>query len=76
MRRTLAVLALLATAGCAQSDKTEWVTFTDQHGRVCTALVVKDGSWADGDREGVALDCEYPPATVTPGAQTHRPLPG
>ncbi|MEV0728111.1 MULTISPECIES: hypothetical protein [Polymorphospora] len=68
----LGVAVAASLVGCA--DDSEVVTFTDEHGRVCTALVVDDGS--DGDREPTALDCEYPPAGRTPGATTQQPLPG
>jgi hypothetical protein len=74
-RQAVAALALttaLLLAGCA--DSTQVVTFTDEHGRVCTALVVNDGD--DGDREPTAIDCEYPPADRTPGPETAKPLPG
>jgi len=66
------VTAAALLAGCA--DTTEVVTFTDEHGRVCTALVVADGG--DGDREPTAIDCEYPPTGRTPGPDTSKPLPG
>lgn len=66
-----AVAAGLLLAGC--TDGTEVVTFTDEHGRVCTALVIDDGT--DGDREATAIDCEYPPPSVTPGPETVKPLP-
>jgi hypothetical protein len=56
----------------ACSDSSEVVTFTDEHGRVCTATVIVD---TDGDREVSALDCEYPPAGRTPGASVYRKLP-
>jgi len=66
------VTAAALLAGCA--DTTEVVTFTDEHGRVCTALVVDDGG--DGDREPTAIDCEYPPPGRSPGPDTTKPLPG
>lgn len=65
-------LALLA--GCSQNgDSTEIVTFTDEHGRVCTGAVVVDSE--DGDREVTALDCEYPPEGRKPGPPGYRDLP-
>jgi hypothetical protein len=67
----VALAALLATA-CSK-DHSEVVTFTDEHGRVCTAVVVVDGD--DGDREASAPDCDYPPQGRTPGPATYRPLP-
>jgi hypothetical protein len=69
---TSLLTAAVLLAGCA--DKTEVVTFTDEHGRVCTALVVDDGG--DGDREPTAIDCEYPPPSRSPGPATVKPLPG
>jgi hypothetical protein len=67
----IALTTALLLAGCA--DSTEVITFTDEHGRVCTALAVKDS--ADGDREPTAVDCEYPPPGRTPGPETAKPLP-
>jgi hypothetical protein len=67
------VLSATALMG-ACADTTQVVTFTDEHGRVCTALVVDDGS--DGDREPTAIDCEYPPPGRSPGPATSKPLPG
>jgi hypothetical protein len=64
-----AVVAILA--GCA--DRSEVATFTDEHGRACTATVVIDGD--DRDKEATTLDCEYPPAGRTPGRTTQQPLP-
>lgn len=72
MRRVL----LLAAAGvllAACADNTEIATFTDEHGRVCTAVVTVDGD--DGDREASSIDCEYPPEGRTPGPETYRPMP-
>ncbi|SFB98911.1 hypothetical protein [Streptomyces aidingensis] len=69
----LAVAGVLALAGCARNDRSEIVTFTDEHGRVCTGAVVIDGD--DGDREMAALDCEYPPEGVEPGPSTAVPVP-
>jgi hypothetical protein len=71
----LAGTALLLLAACSQpaADRTEIVTFTDEHGRACTGSVVVDSE--DGDREIVALDCEYPPEGRTPGPTRYQPVP-
>lgn len=69
-----AALLLLLLAGCAQADRSEIATFTDDHGRACTAVVVIDQQ--DGDREATSIDCEYPPEGRSPGPATQRPLPG
>ncbi|MEU9335015.1 hypothetical protein AB0D49_17875 [Streptomyces sp. NPDC048290] len=61
---------VLLLAGC--SDRSEAVTWTDEHGRVCTGVAVID---TDGDREISSIDCDYPPAGRTPGASTWVPLP-
>lgn len=66
--------ALLLIAGCAQADRSEIATFTDQHGRACTTVVVIDQQ--DGDREATSIDCEYPPAGRSAGPATQQPLPG
>ncbi|MFJ4686355.1 hypothetical protein [Streptomyces sp. NPDC088789] len=65
------VAGVLALAGCA--DRTEAVTWTDEHGRVCTGVAVVDAG--DGDREIGSIDCDYPPAGRTPGPSTWKPLP-
>ncbi|MET8827840.1 hypothetical protein ABZX40_19345 [Streptomyces sp. NPDC004610] len=65
-----AVVGVLLLAGCA--DRSEVVTWTDEHGRACTGVAVVD---ADGDREISSIDCEYPPAGRTPGPSTWKPLP-
>jgi hypothetical protein len=67
-----ALFGALLLAGCA--DKTEVVTWTDEHGRVCTGVAVVDSE--DGDREVTAIDCDYPPADREPGRTTSKPLPG
>ncbi|MFW6692285.1 hypothetical protein [Streptomyces sp. MAR4 CNX-425] len=68
--------AALLLAGCTPSDYSEIVTFTDEHGRVCTGSVVVDQEQSEGDDyEITGLDCEYPPAGRTPGPETYRPLP-
>ncbi|MFE4665131.1 hypothetical protein ACFRI7_25790 [Streptomyces sp. NPDC056716] len=64
------VAGMLMLAGCA--DRSEVVTWTDEHGRACTGVAVVD---ADGDREISAIDCDYPPEGRTPGASTWQPLP-
>lgn len=66
--------ALLLATGCSQNaDSTEVATFTDRHGRACTAAVVVDSD--DGDREVSALDCEYPPDGREPGRSGYSELP-
>jgi hypothetical protein len=67
----VAAVMVAVLAGCA--DRSEVTTFTDEHGRACTATVVIDGD--DRDKEATTLDCEYPPAGRTPGPTTQRPLP-
>lgn len=66
------VVAGAVLGGCA-SDSTEIVTFTDAHGRVCTATVVVDSE--DGDQEVSALDCDYPPAGTSPGPSAYHKMP-
>lgn len=77
MKILLAVPVLVFAAGCAAADSSEIVTFTDEHGRACTAVVVNDQSDEGGPtgREAQSLDCEYPPAGKSPGPATSRPLP-
>ncbi|MFI6283235.1 hypothetical protein ACIBCM_00530 [Streptomyces sp. NPDC051018] len=67
----------LLLAGCsAPTDYSEIVTFTDEHGRVCTAAVVVDQDQNEGDDYQVSsLDCDYPPEGRTPGPTRHSPLP-
>lgn len=67
----------LLLAGCSvPTDYSEIVTFTDEHGRVCTAAVVVDQEQNEGDDyEVTSLDCEYPPAGATPGPTRYVPLP-
>ncbi len=48
---------MVVLAGCA--DRSEVVTWTDEHGRVCTGVGVVDSD--DGDREVTSIDCDYPP---------------
>ncbi|MFF5979647.1 hypothetical protein ACFY78_12465 [Streptomyces olindensis] len=64
--------ALLLT-GCAEPDRSEIVTWTDEHGRACTGVAVADSE--DGDREVTGIDCDYPPEGTRPGRATSRPLP-
>ncbi|MBX6387997.1 MAG: hypothetical protein IRZ08_03165 [Frankia sp.] len=68
-----AVGAGLVLAACG-SDRNEVVTFTDSHGRVCTAIINTDGG-EDGDVDASAPDCDYPPAGRTPGPAAYQPLP-
>ncbi|WP_049572614.1 hypothetical protein [Streptomyces sp. SBT349] len=68
-----AVAGVLLLTACSRSDRTEIATFTDEHGRVCTAAVVIDSE--DSDREVQALDCEYPPEGRTPGPEGYADLP-
>ncbi|MBV7698878.1 hypothetical protein [Streptomyces sp. TRM70350] len=70
--------AALLLAGCstAPTDYSEVVTFTDGHGRVCTAAVVVDQEQNQGrDYEISSLDCDYPPEGRTPGPTGYSPLP-
>ncbi|MFJ4466962.1 hypothetical protein ACIP2X_05490 [Streptomyces sp. NPDC089424] len=69
--------ALLLLSGCAApTDYSEIVTFTDKHGRACTAAVVVDQEQNQGDDYEVAsLDCEYPPEGRTPGPTQYSPMP-
>ncbi|MEU5977533.1 hypothetical protein [Streptomyces sp. NPDC047315] len=72
-----AAAAALLLAGCSQpTDYSEIVTFTDEHGRVCTAAVVVDQEQNEGDDYQVSsLDCDYPPEGRTPGPTRYSPLP-
>lgn len=65
--------AAILLVGCSNADSSEIVTFTDEHGRACTAVAVKDGD--DGDYEVSSIDCDYPPDGRTPGPVTHQKLP-
>ncbi|WP_221349485.1 YgdI/YgdR family lipoprotein [Streptomyces beigongshangae] len=67
----------LVLAGCGTpTDTSEIVTFTDEHGRVCTAAVIVDKEQNEGDDYEVSsLDCEYPPEGRTPGPTRYSPLP-
>ncbi|MGP3971485.1 hypothetical protein [Streptomyces sp. 6N223] len=69
--------AVLLLAGCGTpSDYSEIVTFTDEHGRVCTAAVVVDQEQNEGDdHEITSIDCDYPPEGQTPGPDRYRSLP-
>jgi hypothetical protein len=69
--------AVLLLAGCGKpSDYSEIVTFTDEHGRVCTAAVVVDQEQNEGDdHEITAIDCDYPPEGQDAGPTRYRPLP-
>ncbi|MGW5639061.1 hypothetical protein, partial [Streptomyces sp. NPDC003832] len=55
--------ALLLLAGCSPpTDYSEIVTFTDEHGRVCTAAVIVDQEQSEGDDYEISsIDCDYPP---------------
>jgi hypothetical protein len=61
-------------AGCARSDRSEIVTWTDEHGRACTGVAGIDAE--DGDREVSSIDCDYPPEGRTPGRTSSTKLPG
>ncbi|MER8069946.1 hypothetical protein ABTZ59_16810 [Streptomyces sp. NPDC094034] len=69
--------AVLLLAGCGvPTDYSEIVTFTDEHGRACTAAVVVDQEQNEGDDYEVSsLDCDYAPAGRTPGPTSYSPLP-
>ncbi|WP_237409375.1 hypothetical protein [Streptomyces sp. M2CJ-2] len=68
--------ALLLTGCNAPTDYSEIVTFTDEHGRVCTAAVVVDQEQnKNEDYEISSLDCDYPPEGQTPGPTRYSPLP-
>ncbi|GGK00861.1 hypothetical protein GCM10011583_35450 [Streptomyces camponoticapitis] len=69
--------AALLLAGCsAPTDYSEIVTFTDEHGRACTAAVVVDQEQNEGDDyEMSTLDCDYPPEGKTPGSTNYSPMP-
>ncbi|MEU9735080.1 hypothetical protein [Streptomyces sp. NPDC048002] len=69
--------AVLLLAGCSPpTDYSEIVTFTDEHGRVCTAAVVVDQEQSEGDDYEISsIDCDYPPEGRTPGATAYSPLP-
>ncbi|MEU5522675.1 hypothetical protein AB0L56_14650 [Streptomyces sp. NPDC052079] len=65
------VLGALLLTGCAE-NKMEIITWTDEHGRACTGVVIKDGD--DSGREVTSIDCDYPPDGVRPGRSTTIPL--
>ncbi|CAL9284441.1 hypothetical protein [Streptomyces sp. SudanB52_2052] len=65
--------AALLPTGCAKPDRSEIVTWTDEHGRACTGVAVVDSE--DSDREVTSIDCDYPPEGRQPGRATSRPLP-
>ncbi|MFD7437291.1 hypothetical protein [Streptomyces sp. NPDC059861] len=68
--------ALLLTGCGTPTDYSEIVTFTDEHGRVCTGAVVVDQEQNQGDDYEIAgLDCDYPPQGHTPGPTRYSPLP-
>ncbi|GEC02372.1 hypothetical protein SSP24_00270 [Streptomyces spinoverrucosus] len=70
--------AAMLLAGCnnAPTDYSEIVTFTDEHGRVCTGAVVVDQEQNEGDDYQISsLDCDYPPEGRTPGPTGYSPLP-
>ncbi|MEV6957821.1 hypothetical protein AB0M97_01155 [Streptomyces sp. NPDC051207] len=68
--------ALTLTACGGQAEPPYVATFTDKHGRVCTAVVTVEGD--DGSREFDVTqpDCEYPPQGRTPGPDFTQSLPG
>ncbi|WP_329081719.1 hypothetical protein [Streptomyces niveus] len=67
---------LLLTGCGVPTDYSEIVTFTDEHGRACTASVVVDQEQNEGDDYEVSsLDCDYPPEGKTPGPTRYSPLP-
>ncbi|MEU7658507.1 hypothetical protein [Streptomyces lincolnensis] len=71
-----AAVSLLAGCSNAPTDYSEIVTFTDKHGRVCTAAVVVDQEQNEGeDYEISSLDCDYPPDGRTPGPAEYTALP-
>lgn len=74
-----AVGVVLLVTGCSTqepSDYTEIATFTDMHGRACTAAVVVDRDQDEAeDREVTALHCAYPPEGVEPGLDRYSRLP-
>lgn len=69
--------AVLLLAGCGvPTDYSEIVTFTDGHGRACTAAVVVDQEQNEGnDYEVSSLDCDYAPAGRSPGPTGYSPMP-
>ncbi|MFG3660885.1 hypothetical protein [Streptomyces sp. NPDC047706] len=69
--------AALLLAGCGTpTDYSEVVTFTDEHGRLCTAAVVVDQEQNQRDDYEIAgLDRDYPPQGRTPGPTRYSPLP-
>ncbi|MER6347678.1 hypothetical protein ACWC10_17125 [Streptomyces sp. NPDC001595] len=73
----IAGVAALLLAGCSTpTDYSEIVTFTDEHGRACTAAVVVDQEQNEGaDYEIASLDCDYPPEGRTPGPDRYSTLP-
>lgn len=50
--------AVVLLAGCTQQPPPGPITFTDSHGRACTAIQAGDE---------IVLDCDYPPAGRKPG---------
>ncbi|CAM5646954.1 hypothetical protein [Streptomyces coeruleorubidus] len=75
-RGALAAAALVGAVlltGCAKPDRSEIVTWTDEHGRACTGVAIVDSE--DGDREVSSIDCDYPPEGERPGRSTSAPLP-
>lgn len=67
--------AALLIAGCGTpTDYSEIVTFTDEHGRVCTAAVVVDQEQNEGDDYEISsLDCDYPRRAGRRGPPATRP---
>jgi hypothetical protein len=69
------LMATALLAGCA--DSSEIVTFTDEHGRACTVILVIDReAYRAAGRQASGIDCDYPPAGQSPGPATAKPLPG
>ncbi|MEV1079277.1 hypothetical protein AB0I98_13645 [Streptomyces sp. NPDC050211] len=69
-------MVLLLTGCGTPTDYSEIVTFTDEHGRVCTAAVVVDQEQNEGDDYEISsLDCDYPPEGQSPGPTRYSPLP-
>ena len=70
-------VAVLLLAGCGTpTDYSEIVTFTDEHGRACTAAVVVDQEQNEGDDYEISsIDCDYPPEGRTPGPTGYQSLP-
>jgi hypothetical protein len=73
----ITVGAALALTACGSQAEPPYVsTFTDRHGRVCTAVVTVEGESDGREFDVTAPDCEYPPQGRTPGPDANQPLPG